>query len=101
VQIHFVGQGDDLLGASDDAQLAPLAPFSIHHDGTLHFCHINLFNALTSFEIGCKGTKTQAKCKRNRENIYLLSGFCELSFANRQKNGQIQSTYYHPNSGNH
>jgi len=32
VQIHFVGQGDDLLGAGDDAQLTSLTPLGIHHD---------------------------------------------------------------------
>jgi hypothetical protein len=46
MQIHFVGQGNDLLRASNDAQLASLAPLSIHHDGAFHFCHIILFNAL-------------------------------------------------------
>jgi hypothetical protein len=46
VQIHFVSQRNDLLGTSYDAQLASLAPFSIHHDGTFHFSHNLIVNAL-------------------------------------------------------
>ncbi len=36
VQIHFVGQGDDLLRAGDDAKAASLTPLSIHLDGALN-----------------------------------------------------------------
>ena len=39
MQIHFVGQGDDFLGAGDNAKATSLAPLRIHLDGTLHFCH--------------------------------------------------------------
>ena len=39
VQIHFVGQGDDLLRAGDDAKAASLTTLSIHLDGAFHFCH--------------------------------------------------------------
>jgi hypothetical protein len=42
MQIHFVGQGDNLLGASNDAQLASFTPLGIHNDGAFHFCHIYL-----------------------------------------------------------
>ena len=56
MQIHFVGQGDDLLGASDNAQLTSLTPLGIDHDGAFQFCHILSFNILTSYKIGCKGT---------------------------------------------
>jgi hypothetical protein len=34
VQIHFVGQSDDLLRAGNDAQLASLAALSIHLNST-------------------------------------------------------------------
>ena len=40
MQINFVGKGDNLLGASDDAEAASLTPLSIHLDGAFHFCHI-------------------------------------------------------------
>ena len=41
MQVHFVGQRDDFLGTSDDTQRTSLAPFGIHLDGALHFCHID------------------------------------------------------------
>ena len=63
MQIHFVGQGDDLLGAGDDTERTSLAPFGIHLDGTSHFCHIPNYNYSTNFEIGCKDTNKKAKCK--------------------------------------
>jgi len=40
VQINFVGQGDDLLRAGDDAEAASLTPLGIHLNGAFHFCHI-------------------------------------------------------------
>ena len=46
VQIHFVGQGNYILGTSDDTQLTSLAPLGIYHNGTFHFSHNILFNAL-------------------------------------------------------
>jgi hypothetical protein len=56
MQIHFVGQGDDLLRTGNDAQLTSLATLSIHHDGAFQFCHFFMIFALTSYKIGCKGT---------------------------------------------
>ena len=40
VQINFVGKGDNLLRASDDAQAASLTPLGIHLNSAFHFCHI-------------------------------------------------------------
>jgi hypothetical protein len=71
VQIHFVGQGDDLLGASDDAQLASLTPFGIHLDSAFQFCHILSFITLTSYKIGCKGSENRAKCKEKRDFSFI------------------------------
>ena len=54
MQIHFVGQRDDLLRTSDDAQLASLTPLGIHHDGTFHFSHILSFKYLPLTKLGAK-----------------------------------------------